>query len=219
MIHTQILCFWAILDFVMLYGDYPFPRHWLFWQKRVDMFNENNPTVGITDSEIYMRILIACIVVGVSVSLKRLLLSIFLGRRTIKHFGAELESLMSKMILIGEVANLARDIETKKSIFEDYQSPTNDDDDKMVRFRQFMNDESDSIETTPTPSPQIKDHKRLDVPNLGSSDPATPGNEESRDSNPKSMRDGSRSPTRPTKSPTPEVDPHGISTANVKLSK
>lgn len=123
---------------------------------------------------------------------------------------------MSKMILIGEVANLARDIETKKSIFQDYQSPTNDDDDKMVRFRQFMNDESDSIETTPTPSPQIKDHKRLDVPNLGSSDPATPGNE-SRDSNPKSMRDGSRSPTRPTKSPTPEVDPHGSSTANVKL--
>jgi len=54
-----ILTFWAILDFVFLYGDYEFPRHWLFWQKKIDLFNASNPVEGVTNAEIYQRLLIS----------------------------------------------------------------------------------------------------------------------------------------------------------------
>ena len=121
-----IVCFWAVLDFCFLYGAHPFAKHWLFWQNKLDLFNEANPVVGVTDSNIYMRILISFIFFGITVSLKRLFLAIYLGRRTVAHFGSELEKLMAKMILIGEVANLARDIENKRALFEGPFSPTGD---------------------------------------------------------------------------------------------
>jgi len=54
-----ILTFWAILDFVFLYGDYEFPRHWLFWQKKIDLFNASNPVEGVTNAEVYMLLLIS----------------------------------------------------------------------------------------------------------------------------------------------------------------
>jgi len=54
-----ILTFWAILDFVFLYGDYNFPRHWLFWQKKIDLFNASNPVEGVTNAETYMLLLIS----------------------------------------------------------------------------------------------------------------------------------------------------------------
>ena len=54
-----ILTFWAILDFVFLYGDYNFPRHWLFWQKKIDLFNSSNPVDGVTNAEIYLLLLIS----------------------------------------------------------------------------------------------------------------------------------------------------------------
>jgi len=54
-----ILTFWAILDFVFLYGDYEFPRHWLFWQKKIDLFNSSNPVEGVTNAEVYQHLLIS----------------------------------------------------------------------------------------------------------------------------------------------------------------
>lgn len=161
-----IICFWAVLDFCFLYGPHPFAKHWLFWQNKLDIFNEANPVVGITDSQLYMRILFSCIFVGVAASLKRLFLAIYLGRRSVSHFGPELEKLMAKMILIGEVANLARDIENKRSLFEGsgMMSPTNElgEDEKLVRFRELMEDENSSMEATPSPR-SIK-RKTLEVP-------------------------------------------------------
>lgn len=167
-----IICFWAVLDFIFLYGNYAFPKHWLFWQVKLDLFNEANPVVGITDSVYYIRILIAMIFVGVVVSLKRLFLAIYLGRRTVAHFGSELEKLMAKMILIGEVANLARDIENKRSLFEGAMSPTQiGDDEKLVRFR-YMIDEYSSADESP--SPHVASRKVLEVPSPNSSSKGSP---------------------------------------------
>lgn len=61
----------------------------LFWQLYLDVFTEINPVSGVTDSEIYLRILLSLMFVGVVVSLKRLMLAIYLGRRTVAHFGQE----------------------------------------------------------------------------------------------------------------------------------
>ncbi len=49
--------------------------------------------------------------VGLSTSLKRLWLATFLGRRSYEHYSAELDILLSKMLLISQVAHLAREID------------------------------------------------------------------------------------------------------------
>ncbi len=155
-----VLFFWAILDFCFLYGSGPFPKHWLFWQDSFGIFNAENPVEGITDSDAYLRFLISMIFVGAIVSLKRLAISLYLGRRTLEHFGGELEKVMAKMILIGEVANLAKDIEINSSLYTRSLSPINgdDEDEKIVRFRQFVqNDETSSMD-----SPRKFDRKGLD---------------------------------------------------------
>ncbi|KAL9186664.1 hypothetical protein ACHAXT_005902 [Thalassiosira profunda] len=164
-----IICFWAVLDFCFLYGSHEFAKHWLFWQDKLDLFNASNPVVGVTDDVYYMRLLISAIFVGVASSSKRLWLSIYLGRRTVAHFGEELEKLLAKMILIGEVANLARDIEKKRSIFDGQMSPMDDlgDTDKLVRFQDYMRDEYSSAEE----SPLVTQRKSLDTSPLPSTTP------------------------------------------------
>lgn len=150
---------------------------WLFWQVKLDLFNEANPVVGITDNVFYMRILITMIFVGVAVSLKRLFLAIYLGRRSVAHFGSELEKLMAKMILIGEVANLARDIENKRSLFEEALSPTQiGDDEKLVRFRDYMRDEYSSADESS--SPRVTSRKILEAPSPTSSSKGSPSRQQ-----------------------------------------
>lgn len=58
-----------------------------------------------------MRILLSMIFVGVITSLKRLMLATFLGRRSFAHYGPELQTILAKMILVSQVAHLARRIE------------------------------------------------------------------------------------------------------------
>jgi len=137
-------------------------------------------------------------------SLKRLSMAIYLGRRAVAHFGGELETLMAKMILIGEVANLARDIEHKRSLFGGNLSPIEQDqqDEKLVRFREMILEEvvSDSSVEAATPSPRGIQRKRLDVPkpSPSSSDGETPS---SNDMQRKNLSAGDR-----LKHPTPLSD-------------
>jgi len=146
-----ICIFWPVLNFCFLYGNHKFPKHWLFWQNKLDIFNESNPAGDITTDEFYLRLLLSLIFVGVAVSLKRLWIALYLGKRTVNHFGVELEKLMAKMILIGEVANLAKSIENRNALIEGPLSPLNHeiDDEKLVRFREFV--QNDGISDVDSP--------------------------------------------------------------------
>jgi hypothetical protein len=140
------------LDFAFLYGNYPFPRHWLFWQNKLDIFNDKNPVEGVTSSDGYMRLLFACIFFGIAASLKRLFLAVYLGRRTVAHFNAELEKVFSKMILIAEIAALAKEIENKHEVFRGTMAGSPDDE-KLVRFREILlNDSCSSAGESPKKS-------------------------------------------------------------------
>ena len=241
-----IICFWAVLDFVFLYGSYDFPQHWLWWQNKLDLFNAANPVVGVTDNETYMRLLISCIFVGVTSSLKRLFLAIYLGRREVAHFGPELEALMAKMILIGEVANLARDIENKRALFEGALSPVferDDEDEKLVRFRELMYDENSSVEATPSPHgiqrktltmPKAPSSGGSNTPKPSPTDPSPAGSSVSQGASPRAHTGNSpprppgHSPPRPRGSSSDGTSAGGggdkkkfetSSTANAKLSE
>jgi hypothetical protein len=134
----------------------------LFWQEQLDLFNSNNPAGVVTEDETYFKFLLSCIFVGAVVSLKRLFLAIYLGRREVTHFSGELEMLMAKMILIGEVANLARNIENKRDLFASAPEFDQGESEKLVHFRQFMS--YDEMEAKAAPA--ISERKDHEVPTM-----------------------------------------------------
>jgi hypothetical protein len=104
-------CVAISVDFLALYGKNAFARHWMFWQDLIDMCNDTNPAADFVHGSLYMRILLSMIFVGVVTSLKRLMIATFLGRRSFAHYGPEFEKILAKMILVSQVAHLARRIE------------------------------------------------------------------------------------------------------------
>ena len=157
----------------------------LFWQEQLDVFNSKNPAGYVTGDETYFKFLLACIFVGAVVSLKRLFLAIFLGRREVTHFSSELEMLMAKMIIIGEVSNLARDIENKRDLFA--ATPMYDhigESEKLVRFQEFittMNEEEGVMHeeevvsaTPPTSERKIREVQEASPPNTEDTTPPSP---------------------------------------------
>lgn len=169
------ICFWAVLDFCLLFGNYPFPRHWLFWQNKLDIFNDQNPVNGVTSSNGYMRWLFACIFVGIAASLKRLFLAVYLGRRTVSHFNAEMEKVFAKMILIGEIAALAKEIENKHEGFRGTIAGGLEDDEKLVRFREILLcDSCSTAEGSPEKSSPPKPGGRKSLSGLTESKENTP---------------------------------------------
>jgi len=99
------------VDILTLYGENPFAEHWLFWQDLIGMCNKQNPPADFLHGSFYLRVLLSMIFVGVVTSLKRLMLATFLGRRSFAHYGPEFETILAKMILVSQVAHLARRIE------------------------------------------------------------------------------------------------------------
>lgn len=125
-----------------------------------------------------MRLLFTCIFVGIVSSLKRLVLALYLGRRTVMHFNTELEKVFAKMIMIGDIANLAKEIENKHEVFRG-TTGSPDDDEKLVRFREIiMNDSYSSVEGSPrkTSPSRTGDRKILAEPSgsVASSKGGTP---------------------------------------------
>jgi hypothetical protein len=77
-----LLSIWGVLDLAMIAGDNPFARHWLFWQDAIALFNAENPGGDVTSSERFYKVLVISVTVGAVVSLKRLFVGLYLGRKT-----------------------------------------------------------------------------------------------------------------------------------------
>jgi hypothetical protein len=88
-----------------------FAKHWLFWQSPMKVFNESNPSGDFVGSNFYLRLLLAMFTFGFTTALKRLWLGTFLGRRSYTHYSSDLNILLAKMLLISQVAHLAREID------------------------------------------------------------------------------------------------------------
>ena len=106
-----VVFFWGVFDFAMLFGTGPFAKHWLYWQDPMALFNEKNPSGHIVDSFLYQQILTIALCLSAIVAVKRLTVGLYLGRQTFTRYGEQLASVLRKMVLVSEVANLAKDIE------------------------------------------------------------------------------------------------------------
>jgi hypothetical protein len=123
---------WSLYDFGMLYGDRSFSKHWGYGQSAIELFNETNPS-GIDAASVWnRRVLFIALFVSLASALKRFILGLYLGRQTfgkkflpnlplrkIKklkcvlflypgHYGEKLAKVMSKMLLVSQIAHLAR---------------------------------------------------------------------------------------------------------------
>ncbi len=77
-----LLSCWGILNFLLVTGASEFNKHWLFWQDVWGLFNEDNPSGGVTDALWFKRICAIASALGVAVATKRVVVGIYLGRQT-----------------------------------------------------------------------------------------------------------------------------------------
>ena len=72
------------------------------------MFTNENPAGDVTDRVLYRRVLISLIIYGISTSFKRVWVGQHLGRRIFVRYNPSLIKLMKRMMLVSEVALLAK---------------------------------------------------------------------------------------------------------------
>lgn len=97
---------WGVLNFLLVTGDKPFNKHWLYWQDVWGLFNENNPSGDVTNTLWLLRICAVCSALGVAVSLKRVAVGIYLGRQTFTNYSNQLARVMNQMLQISQVSKL-----------------------------------------------------------------------------------------------------------------
>eukprot|EP00977_Amphora_coffeiformis_P020775 scaffold8471_cov184-Amphora_coffeaeformis.AAC.20 len=102
---------WSIYATLLLYGDKRFSRHWLYFQDVLDVFNEANPSGEFVNNDLYYRVLLIAICVGPIVTLKRLYMGLFLGRKSFATYAEDLARVMRKVLLVTQTASLARQLE------------------------------------------------------------------------------------------------------------
>ena len=89
--YPAIFFFWGLYSLLLLCGYYPFVKHWLFYQKAIQMCNANNPAGKISESRIYVDVLGCALLFGAAVSIKRLWLGLKLGERAYCKFSPKLQ--------------------------------------------------------------------------------------------------------------------------------
>lgn len=81
-----ILSTWSLLGLMTLSGTNRFAKHWLYYQDAMPLFNANNPAGTITESSMNYAVLSCALVLGIMVTLKRVLLGLYFGRRTYSEY-------------------------------------------------------------------------------------------------------------------------------------
>ena len=78
------LTVWGALNVLLIQGihnsDNIFFSHWLYFTE-IEMFTAENPSGSVVESELYKKVLVAFVVVGVAASLKRTVLALYLSKR------------------------------------------------------------------------------------------------------------------------------------------
>jgi hypothetical protein len=76
------VCCWGILDLFTLTGPGQFAHHWLYFQPWIGLFNTDNPSGGFVASQTNYRIVAMLVIVSFVVAIKRVVIGLYLGKRT-----------------------------------------------------------------------------------------------------------------------------------------
>jgi hypothetical protein len=198
------ITWWAVYDLCMLSGEGGFANHWMFYQDIITMFNDSNPSGNITNSDWNYRILYVALILGLVVALKRFFVGLYLGgRQYCKYetttsadlyqqlgshrlrrlviaaiYGSKLASVIHKMIVISQVAGLARQLEWEaREQLTDKRAATihdsvfnwdfrgfdglNDDDDEEGMDDEIPSTPENSVRPDPTASEKAAAYSRV----------------------------------------------------------
>lgn len=112
--------FWSVWNLALLQGNTDFAKHWGHWQtyyfdNYLSIFTQANPSGDIPGESWYRRLLIMGIVVGLAISIKRVWVGLMLGKKIYRNYSEDLAKLMKKLLLLGRVAFVARDLSRRSS--------------------------------------------------------------------------------------------------------
>lgn len=77
---------WALYNFALNYGTSPLAKHWFFWIRNANIFQDENYTADIVHDPTYLRILLVMIFLGLLIMAKRLMVSLLLGKKKYGKF-------------------------------------------------------------------------------------------------------------------------------------
>jgi len=103
----------------MLYGKSRFVNHWGYWQDYIELFNECNASGAIVSSDMNLKLQLIALSVSIVVAIKRLLIGFHQGRKTFLNYAEELSAVMTKILLISEISNLAIQLELEEQDDDD----------------------------------------------------------------------------------------------------
>ncbi|GKY99022.1 hypothetical protein MPSEU_000857900 [Mayamaea pseudoterrestris] len=138
-----VLLFWAVYDFILLQGDWAFAHHWGYFQESITLFSEQNPSGNIVESHWNQVVLGTAIGISVITSVKRFLIGLYQGKQLFTQYGHQLAKLMDKMLIISQVAGLAKNIERATNA-SDHAVAWNDDALRGLSFTDFDDADDDS---------------------------------------------------------------------------
>ncbi|KAG7357550.1 mechanosensitive ion channel [Nitzschia inconspicua] len=110
-----LFCCFGMYNFALTVGDSSFSNHWLFWQPYIGLFNKQNPPGFVTSSLAFYQVCAVAMCVGAAVSVKRMAVGIYLGRKTFADYSQSLTSIMNKMLQLNELARLGRLLEEQNT--------------------------------------------------------------------------------------------------------
>jgi hypothetical protein len=101
---------WSLNDLVLLHGNSPFQQNWFFFLD-IGVFSEVNKGGDFLYSEFYLRFLMSMLLGGTCHAIKRTHVAMTFGKRTLQTYKASMETILADIVLISEVAELARELE------------------------------------------------------------------------------------------------------------
>ena len=72
----------SLLNLIFCVGDSPFNKHWLFFQNRLSVFNDDSPAGNINASSFFGNTIKCILIVGIILCLKKVMLGFFFGRNS-----------------------------------------------------------------------------------------------------------------------------------------
>lgn len=150
---------WGVLCLFVLHGDSAFIHHWLYFTG-IRLYSSANSGSYILNSDQYLRALIGMVLAGLATSVKRTLVTLYFGTRSIQIYKPKLEEILNDIIVISEVAELAAEADLLSD--ENERKPTSGTRGKnlvrwgSVRFNQ-ENPQRNRSETADSEDLQVKD--------------------------------------------------------------
>ena len=128
--------------------------------------NRANPPGFVTSSLAFYRVCAVAMGVGAAVSVKRMAVGIFLGRKTFANYSSSLTSIMNKMLMLNELARFGRALEdqTLTSSRKNYDRSSQIADERLNELLDLAQTDDDNLTFSRAKSMRSgSDHERSEI--------------------------------------------------------